>query len=409
VFAAVAATFSTSTALAEGQQIKQAASTTASVASAAISTETKEGCPSYGCSLLPNDIFYNKPVQQALEQIRVQTGDQPEKILGESGDSDKATLTLIGYKGGSVESQINQDRSFIINPFQGDKILLGVFDGHAKLGELVSEYTVQTLPKLLHEKLSNSLKPDQSEDEQEEIIKQCLDECFVELDQTAPAEISGGCTASVILLYKQKLFFANAGDSRSFLCVHRSSTNTTAVAYITREDKPHLPDERQRIEKMGGQVYAPQRGTSRVMYIDPITKYQNGLAMSRSIGDWDAGKLGVIPNPIVDVVDISTLLKKKFNEDAVDDVHIFAVSATDGMMDYVEPHLVAQVLVSSLVEKDGEHLFTSLEKLISIAASGWQQAKGGRYRDDIAISVSKIRSPAEPGENEFANESKEEL
>jgi hypothetical protein len=30
---------------------------------------------------------------------------------------------------------------------------MGVFDGHAKLGELVSEYTVSTLPKVLSAKL----------------------------------------------------------------------------------------------------------------------------------------------------------------------------------------------------------------------------------------------------------------
>ena len=79
------------------------------------------------------------------------------------------------------------------------------------------------------------------------------------------------------------------------------------------------------------------------------TGMQSGLAMSRSIGDWDAGKLGVIPDPLVKVIDIPELVEAQMdgvcqvgieNDGIVepacsstsDDVYVFAVSATDGMM-----------------------------------------------------------------------------
>ena len=70
-----------------------------------------------------------------------------------------------------------------------------------------------------------------------------------------------------------------------------------------------------------------------------------------------------------------------------DDIYVFAVSATDGLMDFATPEVVAQTVANSLFEKDGPHLLTALEQLIYMSAQGWDQAKQGRYRDDIAIAV----------------------
>ena len=56
------------------------------------------------------------------------------------------------------------------------------------------------------------------------------------------------------------------------------STQQAHVVYISREDKPSLPDERARVEAAGGQVYIPVRGTSRVVYHDPNTGAPTDLA-----------------------------------------------------------------------------------------------------------------------------------
>lgn len=135
-----------------------------------------------------------------------------------------------------------------------------------------------------------------------------------------------------------------------------------------------------------------------------------------------AGKVGVIPDPIVDVVDIDKVVKENLltqNDNMCvvvdengdmnmepcqdvpssvvvvdDDVHVFAVSATDGMMDFLDAQTIASTLATSLFHDD-THLLTACEQLISAAATGWQRAKQGRYRDDIAIAVSTIRIPPE--------------
>lgn len=195
---------------------------------------------------------------------------------------------------------------------------------------------------------------------------------------------------------------------------------------MSREDKPHLPDEKARLEKMGGIVAMPtiHGATSRVYYTNPKNGFVSGLAMSRSIGDRLAGALGVIPDPLVDVLDIPTLvdatrhnrlptpsfvvvngyLAQNCNDDDddddddvnaanEDDVHIFAVCATDGLMDYLRQESIAATLAHSLFEEEGPHLLTACEALIKGAAAGWHTVHRGRYRDDIAIAVSRIRIP----------------
>ena len=402
--------------------LAEAAPSRASFSSSTNTTEDDAEYSSVGRAFYPQDVYYDSKVKETLEKLRTvkrddivvnvdvdahndtATTNNTTGILRRSGRKLMGTLTLVGYKGGSLDSQINQDRAVVVSPFwvgneekENDvnkmdaernitSKLIGCFDGHARLGEVVSDYVVKELPKLLASKLEK-IEP---KDHPEQVTK-AISETFVEMDKTAPAEVSGGCTATIILQRGSKLYVANAGDSRSFVVVYRAKKKSANVIYISREDKPNLPDERERVEKAGGQVLVPLYGTSRVLYTDPESGLTSGLAMSRSIGDWEVGKLGVIPDPIVDIIDIDQVVKDHSESD--DDVCIFAVSATDGLMDYTTPEGIAKVLATSMYEKDGPHLMTALEQLIYVAASGWERSKRGTYRDDIAISVSEIRIP----------------
>lgn len=389
-------------------------------------------CPPYGCPLLPRDMYFDEEAQKALKAIRMMNAPvsyeeteeanigidsiQALELLKDVGGEDQATLTLIGYKGGNLQEQINQDRAFVISPFHvtepegvktvvSSKRLMGVFDGHAKLGELVSEYSVSTVPKLLSSKLEKILAENDSNSFQTEIQK-ALIETFIEVDKTAPAEKSGGCTASIVLQLGNYAYVANAGDSRSLIATYNTSTSAVKIAYVTREDKPDLPEERSRVEKMGGQVYVPpperiQMGaSSRVLYVDPVTGGTNGLAMSRSIGDWAAGEKGVIPDPTVDVIDIGALINgneecassgESSTPDSCDgEIKVFAVSATDGLLDFMTIDEIAKSVATSLYVDDSPHPLSACESLITTAASAWWQAKNGKYRDDIAIAISKL-------------------
>jgi len=450
---------------------------------------TYSACPSYGCPFLPLDVHYEEVAKKELVNIRNlseggsseevdsdKSGNQNRFILNSSGSENAATLTLIGYKGGRLQDQVNQDRAFVLSPYSFWNIgkskasqkkkqqpvarLLGVFDGHAKFGEKVSEYVVRTLPPLLGNKLVNYIATDTQSDNRDasameardrNIVK-ILHDTFVELDASAPAHLSGGCTASLVLQLDSQVYVANAGDSRSFVAVHFNShaatdkdggeqEAVTKIVFATREDKPHLGEEQQRVEKMGGSVYLPPgflatgKGTTRVMYRDPLSGGMSGLAMSRSIGDWEAGKVGVIPDPLVDIMDLKRMKSKVLEElnvaclngsDAVEidpatgeakeidkegacldytekDIKVFAFAATDGLLDYLPEDIIAHHVAKGLYGVSGEddrengegstHLLTSCEDLIYAAAQGWQEDKGGRYRDDIAIAVADLTVP----------------
>ena len=94
---------------------------------------------SYGRPFSPQDVYYDSQVKDALEKLRgfkrdnvdvdadadVDTDNESNTtttttttgLLSRSGRKYMGTLSLIGYKGGPLESQINQDRAVVVSPF----------------------------------------------------------------------------------------------------------------------------------------------------------------------------------------------------------------------------------------------------------------------------------------------------
>jgi serine/threonine protein phosphatase PrpC len=401
------------------------------------------GNPSYsGQVFYPLDIEDNSTVREALWTLRqlkqkdhLSLNIKKElEILQSCGNQEAATLTLVGYKG---KPSPNQDRAVAIVPFlighdkhhqheatptttslsqpHDEKSssttissrLIAVFDGHARFGEMISEYAVTHLPQVLAKKLDQLFL---SKKVNNKSVKTAIIDTFIEVDRDCPGENFGGCTASVVLQQGTKLYVANTGDSRSFVVVYRPTRQRSVeIIYISREDVPHLPGERRRIEECGGKVVVPPEDVSRVLYDNPITRELCGLSMSRAIGVWPLRKLGVIPDPIVDVIDIDQVVESQVLKDcpipekdgtmsaaglgSLDDVHIFAVSATDGLLKFVPPEEIAKGVAHSLYDDNAPYLLSAVENLIKEASSEWEYARQRRYRDDIAVSVTAIRRP----------------
>ncbi len=83
-------------------------------------------------------------------------------------------------------------------------------------------------------------------------------------------ETFAGCTANVSLIYKNELYVANAGDSRSVLCTNGKSRE------MSKDHKPDDDKERERVIKAGGYV--------------SDGRINGNLNLSRAIGDFDYKK-----------------------------------------------------------------------------------------------------------------------
>lgn len=310
------------------------------------------------------------------------------ELLNETNLSEKTWIDchcgLITWQ--SNEHLYNQDRAALIQPFvtlqtRGtESFLLMIFDGHGELGDLMASYAREETPRRLAEKL-NSRPCCQSQ----AWIQQQLYSTFLEVNEEAPPNyaLRGGCTASVTLRIGNLLFFANVGDSRTIL-VQSDTDQDVNLLYTTRLDKPHLPQERARIEKLGGKIHIPKDfpKDSRVFVysVAAIPHETIGLAMSRSLGDWEWKPDGVIAEPMVDIIDLNMISENNQSK------HLFLLAASDGLWDFQDPLFYAKQLAPSIHRQTNSFFFTTLRDIFVQVAPKHPQW----YRDDMTAIVVQI-------------------
>merc|ERR1719456_1643695 len=152
-----------------------------------------------------------------------------------------------GSKGRSDMSP-NQDNFSITYEKSGWQIAT-VLDGHGKHGHFVATRAVQTIPYYL---LNSQHWPTD--------IGAAMTEAFklVEKDLVKESLINGtdiqssGSTVVVAAWKGSKLWTAHCGDSR--IVVGYTNHPTQQLAFQTGDHKPETPEEKRRIEKMGGEV-----------------------------------------------------------------------------------------------------------------------------------------------------------
>ena len=144
-----------------------------------------------------------------------------------------------------------------------------------------------------------------------------------------------------------------------------------------------------RIEKAGGYVrptidtdddYAPAR-----LYEDKRFPWKGpGLAISRSLGDINALKCGLLPTPEVTA-----------HETTPDDK--FLIMASDGVWEFIDN--AEAVRIVDRFHSNGQPAIEACRFLIARAALSWRQCEGD-YRDDItAIVVYLPAGPPSPAQS----------
>jgi len=268
---------------------------------------------------------------------------------------------------GIANAKINQDRGVVCWPFHGslNEALLCVFDGHGSKGEKASEFCMTQLPQLL-EKDHDELVADPVACLSKNIVQ--LDKLLLggELGQTA---MSMGTTSNVLYMKGSELWVACSGDSRA---IKASRVGGKLVATdLSNDHKPDLPAERARIEGAGGVVSpgGPGGRPSRVWANGRV-----GLAMSRSIGDGECKKVGVIPDPEIQKFVLSPPKDKNGDGD------LFVIVASDGVWEFIESQEAAEIVATK------PHASDACELLVKESAERWRREEGN-YRDDITAII----------------------
>eukprot|EP00929_Paragymnodinium_shiwhaense_P030343 TRINITY_DN1721_c0_g2_i1.p1 TRINITY_DN1721_c0_g2~~TRINITY_DN1721_c0_g2_i1.p1 ORF type:complete len:387 (+),score=87.12 TRINITY_DN1721_c0_g2_i1:103-1263(+) len=298
------------------------------------------------------------------------------KKIEKKGDEIHPGDLGLGYtcrKGLKPESP-NQDSWCIVQ--LEDISIYGVFDGHGQKGHEVSLFVKDNLPKLIIRDPRFKMK--EGEGDVGAVLRDAfrkVQSLIATCDQMSKMDAKLSGTTATIVVHdhaNNKLHIAHVADSTSVLGFAGPNKELDAVA-LTKDHKPNLKEERQRIEKAGGRVVFDGYANHRIYARN--ARYP-GLNMSRCLGDLLGHQdCGVSCEP-----DIS---ERKLNpEDQI------LLLCSDGVWEFTTP-LEAINLVSSY---SPSLAMTAAEKLAKDAWDRWIKEEGGAVVDDITVLLVYLRA-----------------
>jgi serine/threonine protein phosphatase PrpC len=260
-------------------------------------------------------------------------------------------------------------------------------------------------------------------------IKDALSELIVSIDRDLPepAATNGWATISLVLDYRNVLYFVNTGDSQSYLVAaivassnrfasdkakESSSGGQLRLATVLESTNLHKPlKEWARLAAAGMQV------TDYGSVACQAAAYT--MCMSRSIGDREMVGLIATPevtsqpytsftNRMVGRYEATLELEAKNNAGGsveatsgteasstevaaitTDNVRLFAVSATDGLFDHVSSDKFCSLLAEGLLGNK-EHVALTVEGIFDAATRKALDKSEQTYCDDMAIAIAQI-------------------
>ena len=292
--------------------------------------------------------------------------------------------TSTAGRGDDGEIKTNQDTALLERNINGvlNFNLFGVLDGHGENGHLASQFVCKYIinkikyhPALRNLKSSKEIYKKLTENNYELITKIYIDADTQIAKEKFDCDMSG-TTCVLVFQLDEHLICSNAGDSRAILVYEdKKSINlkNTKVFLLSNDCKPELPEEQKRIEERGGCVkqYLDEddipSGPFRVWIKG---EFYPGIAISRSIGDLDAKKVGVIPNPL-------------FIEYTLDEKAKYMLICSDGIWEFIKNQEAMKIANSYYLKKDAYGLCQDLTK---IATENW--LKEDIVVDDITVVAS---------------------
>ena len=276
-------------------------------------------------------------------------------------------------------TKTNQDSYLVLTKINNltNFNVFAVFDGHGPQGHLVSQFLVQYFTDFFHN--NQEIKKCQKELEvfnlllhsNYKILRNAIISSEEKLKEQKDinTDYSGSTCCMLIQIY-QKIICANIGDSRAILL---SEMIKEDILNLSNDHKPNLKKELERIKKYGGVV-------EKCLYEDGVydgpyrvwnssKQEYPGLAISRSIGDNEASKLGVLADPEFNLKTLKSNMK-------------YIVIASDGIWEYLNNKNVCDIIKPFYILGDAEG---AAKELINESSKKW--AIEGKSADDITVIV----------------------
>ncbi|KAL5374694.1 Protein phosphatase 2C 2 [Paraphaeosphaeria minitans] len=270
-------------------------------------------------------------------------------------------------------------------PTPADKRLsfFGVYDGHG--GDKVAIYTGDHLHEIVAKQ----------EAFKEGDLKKALQDGFLATDRAILSdpkyeEEVSGCTASVGIISKDKIYVANSGDSRSVLGIKGRAKP------LSYDHKPQNEAEKARIQAAGG-------------FVD-FGRVNGNLALSRAIGDFEFKKSAELPPeqqivtafPDVEIHDISE--DDEFLVVACDG--IWDCQSSQAVIEFVRRGIVAKQDLASICENMMDNCLASNSDTGGVGCDNMTMVIIGllhgrtkeQWYEDIAKRVANGEGPCAPPE-----------
>lgn len=252
----------------------------------------------------------------------------------DEGQDDRVVFGVSAMQGWRISMEDAHAAVLDLQPLEGDQELVpansdvrisffGVYDGHG--GDKVAIYTGENLHKIIAKQESFKKKD----------FEQALKDGFLAIDRAILSdpkyeEEVSGCTASVAICTRDKIFVGNAGDSRSVLGIKGRAKP------LSFDHKPQNEGEKARICAAGG-------------FVD-FGRVNGNLALSRAIGDFEFKKSADLPPEQQIVTAFPDVTVHEISEDDE-----FLVIACDGIWDCQSSQAVVEFVRRGIAAKQELH------------------------------------------------------
>ena len=325
----------------------------------------------------------HKSIKASLQKIK-DTQDEVKDVknseLG-TGFRFYGQITKAG-RNQNGEKKTNQDVSLVrinIGDIKGFNIF-GVLDGHGPHGHFVSKFCknffIRKMNSLAMECKNNQItKPEdiyaRLKKSNFDFFKNAFHEADIEMTKQREFEYNfSGTTCNIVVQLNKHLICASVGDSRGMLIYDNDNKTNQGIIQLSNDDRPDLPQELERILSNGGMVDKLTDQEGNKVGPNRVFKYgltYPGLAMSRSLGDFQAKECGVITDP--------QIVEHKLNHNSK-----YMVICSDGVWEFLTNENVRDIGNTYYqMGKIGE--FCS--NLVKKAVQTWEE--NDIIRDDITV------------------------